>query len=151
MCLARNAACWTLKKTLDAALRVAIWVVDKSRRVLDVAKGALYVARGVVYSARRSLDGAIGFLEGVKRSYRIGVKAISALANFTLTKIINIREIYFKVGLSVANGGKFQCRVTGVLMGRNTNLHLSINTRNVWLIARSLANKAISGLSKYIG
>ena len=133
------------------ALRVAIWVVDKSRHFLDIAKVALYIARGVVYAARSTLDIAIAFLEGVKITYRIGVNAISALANFVLTKIINIREIYFKVGLSVASGGVFECRVKGVLVGANINLHLKIDTRNIWSIAKSLAEKAFSGLSNFIG
>ena len=75
-----------IKRAVDLALRVAIWVVDKSRHLLDVAKAALYVARGVVYVAKRALDVAIAFLEA---TYRVGV---SALTNFVLTQIINIRE-----------------------------------------------------------
>lgn len=109
------------------------------------------MARGVVFAARHTLDIAIVFLEGVKKLYRIGVEALSALATFILTKIINIREIYFKVGLSVANGGRFQCRVKGVLLGLNVDLNLDIDTRNIWSIAKSLADKAFSGLSKFIG
>ena len=140
-----------IRRAIDFALRVAIWVVDKSRHVLDVAKAVLHVARGVVYVARRSLDLAIAFLDGVRYTYRVGVKAISAVINFALTKIINIREIYFKVGLGVANGGVFQCRVKGVLMGGNIDVNLRIDTRNIWSIIRSLAEKAIHGLSKFIG
>ena len=151
ICLAANAACWLLKKPLDLILQAAIVVVDKSRHVLDVAKVALDVARGVVYAAKRSLDGAILFLEGVKVTYRVGVNALSALANFVLTKIINIREIYFKVGLSAADGGIFQARVKGVLMGIDIDLNLEIDTRNIWKIAKSLAEKAVSGLSNFIG
>ena len=83
--------------------------------------------------------------------YRIGVNALSALTSFLLTQIINIREIYFNVGLNVANGGRFQCRVMGTLMGQNININLDIDTRNIWSIARSLAEKALSGLSKFIG
>ena len=105
----------------------------------------------MVYAARRSLDVAIAFLEGVKRLYRIGVNALSALARFVLTQIINIREIYFNVGLNTASGGRFQCRVIGVLMGQHININLNIDTRNIWSIARSLAEKAFSGLSKFIG
>ena len=151
MCIAKNAACYVLKKPLDLALSLAIKIVDKSRVTLDVAKAALSVAQGVVNVAKRSLDVAIAFLEGVKRTYRVGVNAISALANFALTKIINIREMYFKVGLSAASGGKFQCRVKGVLMGKNINVNLSFDTRNIGTIAKSLAERAVSGISKFIG
>ena len=126
-------------------------MVDKSRHLLDVAKAALQVARGVVNAAKRSLDVAIAFLDGVRHTYRVGVKAITAVVNFALTKIINIREIYFKVGLGVANGGVFQCRVKAVLMGRNIDVNLKINTRNIWSIIKSLAERAIPGLSKFIG
>ena len=151
VCLGRNAACYALKKPLDFALTAAIRIVDKSKVALDVAKGALSVAKGIVNAAKRSLNVAIAFLERVKRTYRIGVNAISALTRFTLTKIINIRKMYFRVGLRLANGGKFQCRVEGVLLGRSINLSLSFNTRNIWSVGRALAERAISGLSKFIG
>ena len=150
-CTAKNAACYLLKKPLDLVLTAAIKVVDKSRVLLDAAKGALSVAQGVVNAAKRSLDLAIGFLEGVKKAYRTGVNAMSALANFALTKIINIREMYFKAGLSVANGGVFHCRIRGVLMGKSVNLNLSFDTRNIMSIAKGLAERAFSGISKFIG
>lgn len=147
----KNAACWLLKKPLDLVLRVAIVIVKKCKHVLDIAKVAVHVARGIVYAAKRTLDVAVAFLEGVKKLYTVGVNALSALTRFALTKIINIREVYFKVGLSVASGGKFQCRVKGVLMGVNVNLSLYLDTRNIWSIAKALANRAIRGLSKFIG
>ena len=150
-CQFKNGVCYALKKPLDFALRVAIWIVDKSKIALYVAKAALYVAQGVVNSAKHSLNVAIAFLEGVKRAYRIGVSALSALTRFTLTKIINIRKMYFRAGLRLANGGRFQCRVEGILMGRSFNLNLNFNTRNIWSIGRALAERAISGLSKFIG
>lgn len=70
-CLAKNAACWVLKKPLDLALQLAIVVVDKSRHALDVVKAALSVAQGVVYSARVTLDGAKAFLGGVKKPIKL--------------------------------------------------------------------------------
>ena len=118
---------------------------------IDVAKGILTVAQGAVSLAKGILQGAIYFLEGVKRLYRVGVEALAAIANFVLTKIINIREVYFKVGLSVANGGEFECRIKGVLLGNNIDIHLKFDTRNIWSLVKALAEKAISGLSKFIG
>ena len=151
ICVTANAACWLLKKPLDLILQGAIVIVDKSRHLLDVAKAALSVAQGFVYAAKGVLQGAIGFLEGVKVTYRVGVNAISALANFVLTQVINIREIYFKVGLSAASGGAFQCRIKGVLMGNNLNVSLRFDTRNIWSLVKNLAERAVSGLSKFIG
>ena len=150
-CTVANADCWVRKKAVDLALRAASWVVYKSRDALDIAKGALNVARGIVYGAKHSLGIANGFLEAVRVTYRIGVQAISAVDNFVQTQIINIRETYFKTGLSTANGGGFVCRVKGVLMGRNIDVNLKVDTRNVRSVARSLGENAISGLSKFIG
>ena len=144
-----NAGCWLLKKPLELAVTIAIKIVDKSKVFVDIAKGALSIAQGIVRGARGVLSGAIGFLEVMRRTYRIGVNALSALANFVLTQIINIREVYFKVGLSAASGGRFQCRVKGVLMGKNINLSLYFDTRNIWSLAKNLGERAISGTSKF--
>ena len=151
VCTAKNAACYALKRPLDHALRVAIRGVEASKRTLNIAKGALSAAQGVVNAAKHSLHVAIKFLEGVKRAYRIGVNAVSALARFALTQIINIHEMYFRVGLDTASGGRFHCRVRGVLMGRHMNLNLGFDTRNIWNIAKNLAERAVSGVSRFIG
>lgn len=151
ICVKRNAICWGLKRSADLALRGGVAFLNRAKRSLDVAKGPVHVGRALIHAAKRSLDVVIRALEGVKRLYSVGVKAVSALTRFTLTKIINIREVHFKVGLSVANGGKFRCQVRAVLMGRNVVLHLHIDTRNIWSIARQLANRALGGLSKFIG
>ena len=126
-------------------------VVDKCRHSLDVVKGGVSVAQGVVYAAKGGFDGAIGFLEGVKATYKIGVNAISALADFASTRIINIQEIYFKVGLSLAGKGAFHCQIKGILMGQNLDVNLHFDTRNIWSLVKNLAEKAIAGLSEFIG
>ena len=112
---------------------------------------ALSIAQGVLRGAQKLLDAAKAILEGVKIAYRVGVNALSALANFVLTQIINIREVYFKVGLGAASGGEFACRIKGVLMGQNLDINLQFNTRSIWSLVKSLAEKAMSGLSKFIG
>lgn len=150
-CNAANLACRALRKTANLALRIAIAIVDKSRHILDVAKAALAIARGLVKAAKHTLDIAIGFLEVVKKTYSVGVKALSAVVNFVATKIIYIKEIYFKVGLNVAQGGVFQCRVKGVLMGNHINIYLKFDTKHILTIIKALGEKAIHGLSKFIG
>ena len=151
ICIAANAACWVLKKPLDLILQGTVVVVDKSRHSLDVVKAVVSVAQGVVYAAKGGLDGAIGFLKGVKATYKIGVNAISALADFTSTRIINIHEMYFKVGLSVAGKGAFHCQIKGILMGQNLDVNLHFDTKNIWSLVMDLAEKAIAGLSEFIG
>ena len=87
----------------------------------------------------------------MKATYRVGVSALKAITKFTLTKIINIKEMYFKVQLSAANGGKFLCQVKGVLVGRNIDLNLRFDTHNILSIAKSLGEKALPGISKFFG
>ena len=151
ICIAANAGCALLKEPLDLILRGAAAFVDESRIVLEAAKAALSVAQGFVSAAKGTLDIAIAGLTAVRKTYRAGVEALSAFANFALTEIINIREMYFKVALSVADGGEFQCRVKGVLMGNNIDLNLALNIRNPLELAKSLGEKAISGIKSFFG
>ena len=151
VCIAKNAGCYLLKKPLELAVSVAIKIVRASKHTLDVVKGVLSVAQGIVNVAKKTLDVAIAFLEGIKRAYRTGVSALSALTKFALTQIINIRKMYFKVGLSVANGGSFRCRIKGVLMGNSISVNLNVNVRNPLQVGKRLAERAVSGLSKFFG
>ena len=151
LCLVANAACWLLKKPLDLILQAAIFVVDKSRHVLDVAKVALTLAQGVLHTVKLGLDAANVVLEVIKVTYKIGVKAISALVDFALTKVLNIREMHFRVALGSAKGAEFECGVRGVLLGVNFNLRVKFNLFDIWSLIKFFAERAISGLSKFIG
>ena len=151
LCLVANAACWLLKKPLDLILQAAIFIVDKSRHILDVAKVALSLVQGVLHTAKLALDGAILFLEGVKVTYKVGVSAITALVDFTFTKIFNITEIYFRVALGSAKGAEFECRVKGVILGMNLDVKLKFDLRNIFSLIKPLADQVLRGLSKFIG
>ena len=151
ICVAANAGCALLKEPLDLILQGVAAFVDESRIVLEAAKAALSVAQGFVSAAKGTLDIAIAGLTAVRATYRAGVEALSAFANFALTEIINIREMYFKVALSVADSGEFQCRVKGVLMGNNIDLDLEFDIRNPLDLAKSLGEKAISGIANFFG
>ena len=150
-CLAANAACWLLKKPLDLILQAAIFVVDKSGHVFDVAKVALTLAQGVLHTAKLALDAAIVVLQGIKITYKVGVKAISALVDFAFTKILNIREMHFRVALGTAKGAEFECGIRGVVLGVNFNLRVKFNLFDIWSLIKYIAEQAISGLSKFIG
>ena len=129
----------------------AIVVVDKSKGVLDVAKVALILAQGVLNTAKLAFNAANAALEGVKVLYKVGATALTALVDFSFTKPINIREIYFRRALSVANSFEFDCRVKGVLLGANLDIRVKFNVRDVLSLIGVIADRAISGLSKFIG
>lgn len=151
ICIVANAACALLKEPVLFILKGAEKLVDSSRFTLDIAKGILSGAQGIVNAAKLPLDLVIKALEVVKQAYRVGVSALSALVDFALTQIINIREMYFYVELSKASGGQFACRVKGVLMGQNVDVSLDFDTKDVLKIAKSLGERALSGISNFIG
>ena len=151
VCETANGACAALKEPLLLILEGAKKLVAESKHILDVANAALEAAKLPVQAAQGVLDGANAALEGVKQLYIAGTNAAAAIVKFTLTKILSISEMYFKVELSVANGGKFQCRLKGVLVGQNIDQSFSFDTNDIFGIAKSLAEKAVSGVSKYIG
>ena len=66
-------------------------------------------------------------------------------------QIINIKEVYFNVSLSEANGGKFSCHVKGVLVGQTLDVDLDIDVRNPLTIAKALGERIVHGISDYIG
>lgn len=151
VCASKNALCAVLKKAAYVVLRGAETIVRKSKVFLDVAKGGLSLAHGVVNSAKGLLDLAVKALDVVRATYRVGVSALNAVAKFTLTKIIDIKEMYFKVQLSLASGGKFQCQVKGVLVGKHINLNLNFDINDILKIAKSLGEKVVAGLSNFFG
>ena len=137
---------WT-ENVIETALKALRSARDSLYKAIDVFRKA----ESVVAIAKKSLDLAKGALENVKNVYKVGVKALKALRDFIATNIINIREIYFKVALSVARGGKFQCRVKGVVVGRDLNVNLNFDVKDILSIAKSLSEKVISGISDFIG
>ena len=151
VCVATNVACAALKEPISVALGTAREAVNRAKNTLDVAKGALSTAQGAINAAKGTLDIAIGALETVKITYKAGVSALSALTNFALTEIINIRGIYFRTTLSVAQGGQFLCRLKGTLMGESIDVHLQFDVKNIMGIAKSLGERAISGIAGFIG
>ena len=148
-CVTANTVCAKKKELLDLILQEAIKVVDKSKVTLKLAIAALSAAQDAVNSAKTAFDLAVKALDVVRTTYKVGVSALNAIDKFTLTKIINIKEMYFKVQLSAANGGKFQCQVKGVLVGRNIDLNLSFDISNILSIAKSLGEKAMPGILKF--
>lgn len=147
-----------LEGVVEKGKKLAENIIDKTLKALRSAGDRLYKAIDVfrttesaVAFAKKSLGIAKRELENVKKLYKVGVKALKALKSFIATKIINIHEIYFKVALSVANSGKFQCRMKGVVVGRNLDVNLNFDIKDILSIAKSLGEKVISGISDFIG
>ena len=142
-CVNANTACVALWNIIDNGVKYL-------KKKLKQAKAVLSKAQGAVNFAERVLKNAVKALDVVKTTYKVGIRSLKAIDGFTLTKIINIKEMYFEVKLSAATGGKFQCRVKGVLMGRNINLKLRFDIRNILSIAKSLGEEAVPGISKFV-
>ena len=146
-CEAERASCIAIQETATVALRAAEALVNKSRRVLDVAIAALEVAKGVVNDAKLPFDTV---LETIKQTYRVGVEAANQIARFGLGGVVDITEITFNVSLSAVAGGSFGGSVRGCLAGNNVQLSINTNPHDVVAIARQIADHVISGLSRYI-
>ena len=151
VCETKRGACIAARETATLALKGAEKVVDTSRVALDVAKGVLEGAKRTVSAAKGALDAANAALEAAKQTYRAGADAASALARFALNDLFNIKEITFDVSLSVASGGSFSGRVSARILGRDVNAAVSVNVHDIASMAKQLADKAISGLSSFIG
>ena len=151
VCVTANAGCELLIAAAKETLSLAQGVLDGAKTSLNAAKAVLAVAEGAVTAAQGVLDGANAVLEGVKIAVEAGTKAASFIADFALTDILSITEMYFNVELSKANGGVFECRVKGVLVGQNIDAQFSFNTNDLAGIAKSLANEAADGIGNFIG
>ena len=150
-CETRKATCIAARATANAALRAAKKTVQSSRVTLDAAKGVLEGVKKTVSAAKHTLDVANAALEAAKVTYKVGADAATAITRFALKDLFNIREITFDVSLSAASGGSFSGRVSARIFGKNVDASLSIDVRDVVSMAKQLADKAIGGLSKFVG
>ena len=148
VCAAANLACTGLRRGLEAAIRVAERVVHGARSSLHVAHHFLRLAQHAVNGAKRTLDAANAVLEGVRRAYRAGIQALTAIVRVGLGGLIQIREIYFSVSLRDANRGQFHCRVRVSFLGMHqVTLGMHINIRNPLGMAKQLASRIIPGVA----
>ena len=149
-CRVKNAGCKVRRRAALFGLRKAQQLVSRSRGIFKAANVVLAGAKHLVRAAKRSLDLAVAFLEGVKRAYQIGTRALSAIARFGLGGVFDIKRVAFNVGLSTAATGHFRVSVTASILGRQKQVSLTINLRDITSIARKLGEDVIRGLKKYI-
>lgn len=138
-----------IKRGFNTIKSFALKAVKRARDLLNKAKDILKKAQSIVSLARKAWDKAKKALNYLKNT--VGAIALKALKTLLSNKIINIIEMHFKVELGKAVGGRFLCQVKGILLGKRFSLHLDFDTRNIFSLVKSIAEKAISGLSKFIG
>ena len=90
---------------------------------------------------RKSLDVAIGALEGVKLANQLGVKVGKALTQFALGDLLNIRSLEFDVRLAAAKTGHFGARLEGTIVGQEVDFEFQVNLVSVGEMFKSLAEK----------
>ena len=150
-CHAKNVACRILKTGLRALFWIAEKVVQASKVTLHIANGVLYVARGVVAAAKYSLNIAIAALEVVKKLYKLGIEATLLILKFGLGGIIDIRELYFKVGLGGAALGEFEGAIKISFFGRPpVKLEFYINLRDIGKMVKQLLARIFTGRRKQL-
>ena len=150
MCITKNGVCYGLRKTALLGLKGAEYLVGKSRGILNAANAVLNVAKHVVRVAKRSLDIVNAILEGVKRAYQAGTKALTAIVHYGLGGIFDIRELSFDVALSSAATGHFRVSVLVSIFHKLKRFSLNINLRNILSFVRAIGEKVIHGLKKFL-
>ena len=148
ICAALNLKCTVVRRVLQAAIWVAVRVVQGAKRSLDIAKAGLYLARKLVRAARHTLNIAVAALNVVRKLYRVGIQALTTIVRVGLGGLINIREIYFRVSLGAASHGSFSGRIRVSFLGRSpVTIGLHINVRNPWTMVKQLASRVIPGIA----
>ena len=125
LCIAKNVLCRGLRIAAIAGLRVARFLVGKSRRIFDAVNLVLKGAEHFVRIAKKSLDIVNAVLEGVKIVYQAGTKALTAIINFTLGGVFDIREVSFDVALSTAATGHFRTSIVVSIFRKLNNSALT--------------------------
>ena len=150
-CRVRNFACKVLKGILRGLIWIAEKIVQASKVTLHIANGVLYLARGVVAAAKHSLNIVIAALEVVKRLYKIGIEAAILILKFGLGGIIEIRELYFNVGLGGAVSGEFSGRIKISFFGQPpVTLGFYINLRDIGKMIKQLMIQIFSRRKKQL-
>ena len=138
-----------IRRGFQTVTSVALKTLNEARDSLNKAEDVLKKARDNVSFAKKAWYEAKKALNDLKKT--VGAIALKTLKTLSSNKIINIIEMNFKVELRKAVGGRFECEVKGILFGKHFSKHLDFDTRNILSLAKSLADKAIRGLSKFIG
>ena len=91
-------------------------------------------------------------LEGVKRAYQAGTKALSAVAKFGLGGVFDIRKVSFDVtvALSTAATGHFRASIVVSIFRKLKQFSLNINLRDILSFVKKIGERVIQGLKKFL-
>ena len=147
-CVLFNAGCFALRLPFEALILAAKGVLLLVEATLRAAEVLLKAAQVTVEIAKYSLDLAKAAVEVVKVTVKAGLKALEAIISFTLTGIIDIREIGFDVHLALFNHGHISAYAkVSVFRQPPTTLRISLPIFNPLKIVAELAEKAVSGIT----
>lgn len=149
ICESENAACELLKAPIRLLLETARTALDSSRHSLDVVRIAFRAAEEVLSGAQEAVELASDALEVVEDTYQVGMRAVTKIAQFGLSGVINIQEITFSTALSVASTGRFSVTVRARLLGAEATLGVNLDLRDITGAARELGDHVTSGLSDF--
>ena len=149
ICVIQNGLCHALRAIVLAGLRVARFLVEKSKHILDAVVVVLRGAQHVVNLSKKSLDLVIHILEGVKILFKAGVAALNAIVSFGLGGIFDIRELAFDVALSTAATGHFRVSILVSIFNHLKRFSLDINLNNILSFVKKIGEQVIHGLKKF--
>ena len=89
-------------------------------------------------------------IEGVKRAYQAGTKALSAIAKYGLGGVFDIREVSFDVALSTAATGHFRASIVVSIFRKLKRFSLNINLRDILSFVKKIGERIIKGLKKFL-
>ena len=125
-------------------------MVSKSKGILRAAVKILEGAKYLVKASKHSLDIVNAVLDGVKKAYQYGTKAVSAVAKHGLGSVFDIRKLSFDVALSSAATGHFRVSVELSIFRHLKRFSLDINLRNILSFVRAVGERIFHGLKKFL-
>ena len=148
-CLAYNAWCFTERIAMEVLIFAAKAGLIFVEGILAITETVIHGLKVLADTSKIFLNLAITVLESVKVTFSVGLKAFEAITKFSLTGIINIKEIGFNAELSLFSHGRISAYVVASLFGSNpTTLQVTIPLINPLAIAKDLAERAIPGLKR---
>lgn len=148
VCLALNAGCYVLRAPTEGLILAAKAVLRVVELALWAAEVLLKAAQVVVDKAKHTLDLAKAAVEAVKVTVKAGLDALQSIISFTLTGLIDIREIGFDVHLAQFDHGHINAYIkVSFLKQSPTTLGISLPIFNPLKIVGELTEKAASGIT----
>ena len=149
-CYLRKIACRRYRRVVYVRLRVAKFGVRRRRAFLRRAFAVFRRAKQLAGIGRRSLYLARFAFNRVKRAFNALRKTLSAFASFGLGGVFDIKEVSFSVPLSAAATGRFRASIVVSIFRKLKRFPLNINLRNILSFIKTIGERVIHGLWKFL-